>query len=151
VPAYNPKESIEGEKISGDSRDPLRFQRVQKINGRKLYIFKAEFNVHAQIAGVLPSGTAKIDENALTQLGEKLSSDTAVIASLSKNFSSVLESNFTATHSGNTWEFPKQTNAKVITPRQQIINAMRKRLIGEQQHAITDTASSPPVHTSSER
>jgi hypothetical protein len=128
VPAYNPKESIEGEKISGDSRDPLRFQRMQKINGKKRYIFKAEFNVHAQITNALPPGAAKLDENALTQLGEKLGSDTAVVTSLAKNFSSVLESNFTATHSGNTWEFSKQTNVKIITPRQQIVNAIRKRL-----------------------
>jgi hypothetical protein len=128
VPAYNPKESIEGEKISGDSRDPLRFQRIQKINGEKLYIFKAEFNVHAQITDALRPGAARIDANALTQQGEKLSCDTAVITSLSKNFSPVLESNFTATHSGNIWKFSKQTNVKVITPRQQIIDAMQKRI-----------------------
>jgi hypothetical protein len=128
MPAYNPKESIEGEKILGDSRDPLRFQRIQKINGKKRYIFKAEFNVHARIITALPPGAAQIDENALTHQGEKLGSDTAVITSFSKNFSATLEGNFTATHSGNTWDFSSQTNVKVITPRQQIIDAMRKRL-----------------------
>lgn len=128
MPAYSPKESIEGEKISGNSRDPLRFQRTQKINGEKCYIFKAEFNVHANITSPLSSGAVKIEKGALTEPGEKLGADTAVITSFSKNFSSALESNFTATHSGNTWEFSKQTNVKVITPRQQIINAVRKRL-----------------------
>jgi hypothetical protein len=128
MPVYNPKESIEGEKISGDSRDPLRFQKAQKINGKKCYIFKAEFNVHAQITGPLPPDATKIDADALVRLGENLSSDTAVITSFSKNFSSGLESNFTATHSGNTWKFSKQTNVKVVTSRQQIINAAQKRL-----------------------
>jgi hypothetical protein len=101
---------------------------MQKINGKKYYIFKAEFNVHARIANPLALNAAKIEEKALTEPGEKLSCDTAVITSVSKNFSSALESNFTATHSGNMWEFSKQTNVKVITPRQQIINAIRKRL-----------------------
>jgi hypothetical protein len=128
MPAHSPRESIEGESISGDSRDPLRFQRTQKVNGQKQYVFKAEFNVHAQITNTLPLGAAKIDENAFTQLGEKLSSSTAVITSLSKKFSPRLESNFTATHSSNTWEFSKQTNVKVITPRQLVINAIEKRL-----------------------
>jgi hypothetical protein len=128
MPAYRPKESIEGEKIFGDSRDPLRFQRIQQINGKKCYVFKAEFNVHAEIGAALPSGTGKIDENALTEPGEKLGSDTAIITSLCQKFSSVLKSNVTSTHSGNTWNFSKQTNVKVITPRQQIINAKEKRL-----------------------
>jgi hypothetical protein len=132
MPAYKPKESIEGEKVSGDSRDPLRFQRVQSVNGIRCYIFKAEFNVHAQIIDALPPGVAKIDENALTHPGEKLSGDTVVITSLSKKFSLTLESNFTATHSGNTWGFSKQTNVRVITPRQQLIDAMRKRLNSRQ-------------------
>jgi hypothetical protein len=128
MPAYKPKDSIEGEKVSGDSRDPLRFQRIQSVNGVRCYIFKAEFNVHAQIINTLPPGVAKIDENALTQPGEKLGGDTVIITSLSKKFSSALESNFTATHSGNTWDFSKQTNVRVITPRQQLIDAMQKRL-----------------------
>jgi hypothetical protein len=128
MPAYSHNESIEGERISGDSRDPVRFQRTQKILGEKRYIFKVEFNVHAKIAKSLLPGTVKIDVDALTHSGETLSSDTAVVTSFSKTFSSALESNFTATHSGNTWEFSEQTNVKVITPRQQIIDAMQKRL-----------------------
>jgi hypothetical protein len=128
MPAYRPKESIEGEKISGDSRDPLRFQRTQIINGKRCYIFKAEFNVHAEITTRLSPGIPLINKNALTQPGEKLGGDSAVITSLCKKFSSALTSNFTSTHSGNTWEFSEQTNVKVITPRQQIVNAIQKRL-----------------------
>jgi hypothetical protein len=131
MPAYNPGESIEGERISGDSRDPLRFQRTQQINGKKCYIFKAEFNVHAEITAPLSSGTPLIDENALTQPGEKLGGDSAVITSSCNKFSSALRSNFTSTHSGNTWKFSEQTNVKIITPRQQIINAVQKRLAGQ--------------------
>jgi hypothetical protein len=128
MPAYKPKESIEGEKIFGDSRDPLRFRRTQIVNGKKCYIFKVEFNVHAEIIEPLSLGTAKIDQNALIGLGEKLGSDTAIITSFCQKISSSLESNFTSTHSGNTWGFSKQTNAKVVTPRQQIIDAIQKRL-----------------------
>jgi hypothetical protein len=127
MPAHRPNESIEGEKISGDSRDPVRFQRIQRLSGRKCYIFKVEFNVHAEISVPLTSAT-KIDEKALTGPGEKLSSDTAVITSFCQKFSSTLKSNFTSTHSVNIWDFAKQTNVKVITPRQQIINAMQRRL-----------------------
>jgi hypothetical protein len=106
---------------------------MQKINGKRYYIFKAEFNVHAKIASPLAPNTVKIEEKALIEPEEKLGCDAALITSTTKNFSSALKSNFTATHSGNIWEFFKQTNVKVITPRQQIVDAMQKRL------------SSPPI------
>jgi hypothetical protein len=37
------------------------------------------------------------------------------------NFTLIPEYELDSTHSGNTWEFSKQTNVKIITPRQQII------------------------------
>jgi hypothetical protein len=101
---------------------------MQMINGKKCYIFKVEFNVHAEIIEPLASGTTQIDQNAFIGFGEKLSSDTAIITSFCQKYSSTLKSNFTSTHSGNTWGFSKQTNIKVVTPRQQIIDAKQKRL-----------------------
>jgi hypothetical protein len=31
------------------------------------------------------------------------------------------------THGANEWEFKQQTNVKVVTPRQEIVNALQKR------------------------
>ena len=127
MPVYNTNESIEGKKVHVDSRDPLRFQRTRKIEGKDYYIFKAAFNVHAEILADMPLDATKIEPNALIRLGERLGCDTAAITSASRNFSSALKSNFTATHSANAWVFAGQTNIKVITPRQEIIHAIQKR------------------------
>jgi hypothetical protein len=134
VPAHQSGESIEGEKIYGHSRDPLRSQPVKKINGTKCFIFKAEFNVFAEILVGLTQGTSQIKENALKTVEETLGCDTALITTVARTrtprnrdlFQNPV-SKVTHTHGANEWEFKQQTNVKVVTPRQEIINALRKR------------------------
>jgi hypothetical protein len=134
MPAHKPNESIEGEKIYGHSRDPLRSQPAKKINGIKCFLFKAEFDIFAKIVIELVPDTHKIDENALITIGEKIECDTALIATIAKgrtprnkDLFRKTTSHITHTHGANEWESKQQTNVEVITPRQEIINALHKR------------------------
>ena len=134
MPAHKPGESIEGLKIHGHSRDPLHIQRATKIDGIKYFIYKAEFNVFAEIIIGLTCGIQKIDENALITQGETIGCDTALVTTKAStrtprqgNLSQKTVSDVSHTHGANKWEFNKQTNVKVVTPRQEIINALQKR------------------------
>jgi hypothetical protein len=131
MPAHKPNESIEGLIIQGHSRKPIRSMPAKKISGMKCFIFKVEFNVFAEIVSALESKVPQIYKDALITIGETLGSDTALIATVAKtripNYSQNLISHGSHTHGANEWKFKEHTNAKVITPRQEIINALEKR------------------------
>jgi hypothetical protein len=130
MPAHKPGESIEGLKIQGHSRDPLRSNPVKKINGLKYFVYKAEFNVFAEIvAGLSPDilPDKKIDKNALIIEGETLGCDTALITTIAKDRTQKIVSHVSHTHGASEWDFKQQTNVKVVTPRQEIIDALQKR------------------------
>jgi len=134
MPAHKPGESIEGIEIQGRSRDPLRLQSTRLINGIKCFCFKAEFNVFAEIVVELLKETPQIEANALTTKGESLGSDTVFIATIAKTrtprqrdlFQKIV-SNASYKHGASVWGSKQQTNVKVITPRQEIVNALQKR------------------------
>lgn len=130
MPAHKPGESIEGLKIQGHSRDPLRSKPVKRINGIKYFIYKAEFNVFAEIIVGLALDTLpdkKFDEKAFTAEDETLGCDKALITTIAKSRTQKVVSHVSHTHGANEWEFQEQTNVKVITPRQEIIDALQKR------------------------
>jgi hypothetical protein len=130
MPAHKSGESVEGLKIQGHSRDPLRSKPVKKINGLKYFVYKAEFNVFAEIvAGLSPDILLdkKLDKNALIMEGETLGCDTALIITIAKNRTQKAVSHVSYTHGASEWEFTQQTNVKVVTPRQEIIDALQKR------------------------
>jgi len=143
VPAHKPGESIEGLEIQGHSRDPLRSQPTRKINGKRCFVFKAEFNVFAEIIIELTCGTKLIDVNALITKGETIGCDTALITTIAsgrtprlKGLTQKTTSNVTHTHGANEWDFKQQTNVKVVTPRQIIVNAQQKRKGNLQSNAV---------------
>lgn len=130
MPAHKQGESIEGLKIQGHSRDPLRSKPVKKINGLKYFVYKAEFNVFAEIVvglspDILPE--KKIERDALIMEGETLGCDTALIITIAKDRTQKVASHVSHTHGASKWEFKQQANVKVITPRQEIIDALQKR------------------------
>ena len=134
MPAHKAGESIEGLKIQGHSRDPLRYQRTEIINGIKYFLFKAEFNVFAEVIIQLTCGTPQIDENALITKGETIGCDTALITTIAttrtprqRDLFQKTVSHVSHTHGASEWEFKQQTNVKVVTPRQEIKNALQKR------------------------
>jgi len=148
MPALKPGESIEGLEIQGHSRDPLRSLSTKKINGIKCFIFKVEFDVFAEIVVDLTKGTSQIDINALTTKGEILRSDTALITIIAKTrtprqkdlFQNVA-SHVSHKHGASEWGFTQQTNVKVVTPRQEIVNALQKRHDNKQVNSTISTST----------
>lgn len=144
MPAHQLGESIEGMSIEGHSRDPLRSKPAKKINGVKCFVFKAEFNVFAEIIvglanNVLPN--AKIEALTLTAKGETLGSNTAVITSITKAHTphGIYQkhvSHVSHTHGANVWAFNQQTNVKVVTPRQEITDVLHKRNINAMPQSV---------------
>jgi hypothetical protein len=127
MPAHKPAESIEGLKIQGHSRAPLRSKPVKKINGLKYFIYKAEFNVFAEIVAALSPDILPIEKNALIIEGETIGCDTALITTIAQNRTQKTVSHVSHTHGASKWEFKQQTNVKVVTPRQEIVDALQKR------------------------
>ena len=130
MPVHKQGDSIEGLKIQGHSRDPLRSKPVKKINGLKYFIYKAEFNVFAEIAaGLSPDmlPNKKIEKDALIKEGETIGCDTALITTIAQNRTQKTVSHVSHTHGASKWEFKQQTNVKVVTPRKEIIDALQKR------------------------
>jgi len=104
-------ESIEGKKIEGSSRNPLRFRGEEQIgDGPINYIFSASFNVRAMIAeGV--EGPLLI-ENAYLQVGAELICQKATIRSV-KNRKKEKVKMASSTHQATFWTFSQQTNVQI--------------------------------------
>jgi hypothetical protein len=143
MPAHQPGESIEGMRIHGHSRDPLRYQRKAVVNGIKCFIFKAEKNVVAKISISLAGNIRKLDKNALTAADETLGCNTAILTTVAKtrtprerDLFQAPASHITSTHGANIWESKQQTNVKVVTPRQEIINGVWNRIVQVQYRTI---------------
>jgi hypothetical protein len=123
--------SIEGLSIYGMSRDPLKNRGLQRIKNIKCYQFISSFDVNAEIKKVLNQETPKIESNSICILGAEIKCEKAVIHSLSERYSSKLISNASAKHSSNSWNFPKQTNVKILISHEEIKNAIEKRKLKE--------------------
>jgi hypothetical protein len=141
MPALKPSESIEGLEVGGHSRDPLRYQRTIKTNGIKYFLYKTEFDVFAEIVVELIPGTPQIEKKALVKKGDTIRCDTALITTIAHGrtpplFRQKAVSHESHTHGASEWEFSQKTNVKVVTPRQEIINALQKRNGNTQNKAV---------------
>jgi hypothetical protein len=125
---HKPGESVEGLEISGNSRDPIRYLRSVKLNEKTCNMYKAEFNVSATV-GIGLTNEKKFIDTAFTDTGDSISCQSAIIINAGKlnRYNEGLKSNATATHGTNEWLFKKQTNAKIITPRDDVVKAIEKR------------------------
>lgn len=93
-------------------------------------MYKAEFDVFAEVIIELNHSTKKIYDNALTAKGETIRCDTALITTIAKGRTPRLKektaSHVSHTHGASKWEFAEQANVKVITPQAEIFNALQK-------------------------
>jgi hypothetical protein len=122
-----PKESIEGKKVKGHSRDPLLYQGKENSNGIDCYRFIASFDVRSSISQALEAETVKIRPTAHVGLGDELVCARAVILSVKNKYSGSPRSNVSATHGANSWSYPSQTNVQVIRSHEEIQAGMEKR------------------------
>jgi hypothetical protein len=120
-------ESIEGLSVEGRSRYPLKDMGLNLHGGKSYNRYIASFDVKSRIRSLIPKNGRKIDKNAHCGLADELSCDKAFIHSCSFRYSQRVSSNMSATHGASTWCFPKQTNVKIHSAHQEILNGIRSR------------------------
>ena len=119
--------SIEGLRLEGSSRNPLRYKGAELVNGRKCHKFLATFNTKSSIIEKLGKDVRKIVGDAITDLDCTVLCDDAVIRSLEKKHSTAPKSNASSTHGTNAWLFSNQTNVLITRSHKEIENAIFKR------------------------
>lgn len=124
-------ESLEGKKLKGSSRKPVKYKGIILENGKKLHKFTAQFNSKSSIKEILSEDDEKIIDKASTSLDDNINCDDVLLRSLDRKYSTEKESNSSGTHSAFAWAFPKQTNCMITKSHKEIEAGIRKRLIEE--------------------
>ena len=118
---------IEGKKVSGHSRHPLRQRGLTVVNNIECHRWVAEHNVEAVVVEPIDGQTVVISQTSHKELDARLSAQTADIFSLSDRRSEQVVKQ-SGRHQANAWNFKKQTLVKIVLPRQEIINSLQKRI-----------------------
>ncbi len=125
--------SIEGKKISGQSRKPLVITTgiemcIGDDENIPVYKFKAKFDVRATVLEEITSNCSKIIEDSIIILDSEVICEDAVVYSLTKNYTPKL-SKGSATHQSNFWNFSKQTAIEILKSHIELKNSKEKRNI----------------------
>ena len=137
-------EKIPPEKLKEEVNLLLRFTDLPFDSEDISEILNCPIDVFAKIIVGLAEKSPQIEPSALTTKGEILDSDTVFIATIAKTrtprhrdlFQKTI-SNASHTHGATQWMKKQQANVKVVTPHQEIVNALNKRYNGNQSNAIT--------------
>lgn len=122
---------IEGEKVEGTSRHPIKNRGMVQVNGKRCHRFMADMNIRAQIAEELPVGMLddeRLDSDAVTKKDAEIICDKAIIHSLTAKYASDVKKG-SATHKTNLWTFRKQTLVTVDRSHEGIGSALAKRAL----------------------
>jgi len=121
---------IEGKKLSGDSRDPIRNRGLCRINNKEYHSFIANDNSNAVIIQSL-SNEEPISQTSSRLVNDNISNVAQIsLYSTSNKYTHSVE-NKTGRHKTNCWDFKKHTLAKISKPNPTTINSMQKRLKNE--------------------
>lgn len=110
-------EAIEGAKISGQSRKPLRAKGTEVRNGINCAVFMAEFDVGSKVEESLAPSARKIIDSSLTQENDSLLCRKAFIYTLKPRRMSEEVSHGSSTHKTNKWRFSSHTAVQIDQPR----------------------------------
>lgn len=117
--------AIEGAKVSGSSRDPLRNFGICVRNGIRCYRFVATFDVRAGISQTLQDGVPMIEPCANRQADAAVQCSRATIHSLDDK-PKVHVAERTGAHRASHWRFADQTGVRVDAPHENLVNSMAK-------------------------
>lgn len=118
-------QAIEGDKIRGHSRMPLKNRGLQQHNGNLVYRFVASFDVKSHIDKVLSLPNPQFEPNASISQQDKIVCQNALIHSSKSKYSSQV-SKGSSTHKTNAWSFPQHTSVTITRSHQEIANAILK-------------------------
>src|SRR5512140_1215216 len=75
-------QSIEGDAIEGQSRDPLKNRGWMRVNGQRCSTFVATFDVRGEVTRPLAPDAQRIEPDAVTSPGNKVICEKALIHSV---------------------------------------------------------------------
>ncbi len=134
---YQSHEGIEGDKVDGHSRNPLKPRGPSRFHGILCTRYTASFDVVAKITDRLsedpfytpPSEINESDETRqklLTDLGDSIKCDKVIIHTLAKGNRINCVAAASATHQAQFWDFNRHTHALIEVPHEQLVNAIEK-------------------------
>ena len=118
--------AIEGAKVDGSSRNPLKNRGLWFRAGRRMHQFVASFNVKAEIRTELKHDVARIEPNAQTDSKSEIRCERALICSLDISPAQSVGP-CSGTHKASLWAFSKQTAVIIDQAHQEFVNAQAKR------------------------
>lgn len=120
-------DAIEGKKVEGHSRKPLKYLGLFPQNGVMCHRFSAKFDVKAEITEPVreEDGTRRIDPRASIDPADTIVARDAFVHSLERRHQDDLAPG-SARHQATFWRFPKQTAVRVSLAHQEIQNARDK-------------------------
>lgn len=122
-------DSIEGEKVAGQSRHPLPHARgLTKVNGVVCYQFDADFDVRARVVEPPDPEAVRLNPAASTSPADEVVCARAIIHSIKNRFTQSVEHG-SATHKTNQWRFPRQCLVTVDRVHEEIARAQEKRAL----------------------
>ena len=124
-------QSIEGKKITGQSRKPLLTRGLRNYDGANYFTFVAKFDVRAQVTQTI-DGEPAIEKDANTSVDVKIICKDALIKSTKEKWTTDVTTG-SAKHKTNMWKFPQQTSVRVTASHQGIALAEVKRSCLENQ------------------
>lgn len=127
----NDGDAIEGEKVNGSCRNPPKSFGLKKVNGIRCTRWEFKFNVRAHITSEL-TGNLIFEQSAKTSAEYELICDKALAHSLSKSPNQHVAA-ASATHQATHWAFAARTGIRIVQPHQELMNAIRKRMLNDEQ------------------
>jgi hypothetical protein len=118
---------IEGAKVKGHSRHPLRKGGMKLLESGRVGTYYAEHNVRAEVVECCSESEPVIVTPANRSVGDEVSCEKAVIYTSARKPASEEVLPTTGTHKANHWKFVKPTHVRVVLPHPQIANAIAKR------------------------
>ena len=140
----NPNTGIEGKKICGQSRDPLKYTRMLRIVEHRLHEYKDSFNVKSRISEALGLGEQRIDPDLSLNPADEVDCDCGLIRTKKAKFSQCVRAS-SGRHQSNFWDFNNHSTFTITKPHHEIYNAIQKRKIKLLQDNQIETNASRAV------
>lgn len=125
---YQAGESIEGDRLDGDSRKDLQNKGSGLFHKQLCTRYIAKFNVKAHVSVVLSGDTFENECKADISEGAAILCDSAIIHTKAKRVSGECVTKGSHTHQTQAWAFAGHSHAQIEHPHDDIVKAIEKRI-----------------------
>lgn len=126
---YQAGESIEGDRLDGDSRKDLQNKGSRLFHRQLCTRYIAKFNVKARVSVVLTGDAFEKECKADVSEGAAILCDSAIIHTKAKRVSGECVTKGSHRHQTQAWAFAGHSHAQIEHPHDEIIKAIEKRIL----------------------